>query len=123
MIYKDNFAIIEGNLTLEASSSENAVNYISKKTEKVIDYPKGFNKENCVVISYGKTGTANQMRTYGWVNNHIDATEMLLGLDTFYVALYGEASNSFSNKIRIIIGNLSTSPKDIQYRIVLMKIK
>lgn len=120
-ITRGDFAVITGNATLKANSSENAAEGYSTDTEIIIDYPAGFNRDNCVVISCGRTGSGKVMYSYGWKSYMIDSTDLYNGINTFIVSLYGQSSNSFSNKIRVMIGNLSTSTQNISYKIILMK--
>ena len=121
-VSKKDFAVITGSMQLQANSSENALEGRSTVTETNIDYPNGFNKDNCVVVSYSRTGSGKVMYSNGWKNGGTDALDMYNGIDTFTVSLYGTTSNTYSNKIRVIIGNLSTSVQNIDYKIVLMKI-
>lgn len=117
---KGDFAVLTGNMTLEANTGDNASEGICTDTELVIDYPEGFSADNCVVLSAGRKGTSN-CYSYGW-NNTVDSVSMVLGLEPFAVSLYGETSNDFSNKIRLMAGNLATNSKTISYKVVLMKV-
>lgn len=119
-VVKGDFAVLNGNMTLAANTGDNASKGICEDTELVIDYPEGFNANNCVVLSAGRKGTSN-CYSYGW-NNNVDSVSMVLGLEPFTASLYGETSNAFSNKIRLMAGNLATNSKTISYKIVLMKV-
>lgn len=53
-VVKDRFAVLEGTMTLPANTSENALKGITSKKDKVLDYPAGFDFDNCVVASAGR---------------------------------------------------------------------
>ena len=78
MVYKDQFAIITGSMVLVANSQENANKGITTKSDIVIDYPSGFNSDNCVVISAERSGIGNY--GYGWSDN-IDGMDMYNGIE------------------------------------------
>ena len=51
-VLKDNFAIIDGKMTLEANTSENVNNDTEKQTILDIDFPENFTKDNCVCLAF-----------------------------------------------------------------------
>lgn len=112
---RSNFAVITGTMTLAASSE--ALRY--KQTTKDIDFPTGFNKDNCVLISAGRQYADNSGYGYG-VCDFVNAisTGMLTGAAPFVVWL---GSNS-GTKIRIYGYNVNTSQQILNYKLVLMKI-
>lgn len=120
-ITKDKYAVLTGSMTLNANTSENAMKGITTKTDLVLNYPEGFNSENCVVVSAGRQNGNFGSYGYGW-NNYIDSMCMMCGIEPFSVSLYGTTTNNYSNKIRIWAGNLSSSEQIVKYKIVLMKI-
>lgn len=116
--YQDNFAVLTGSVILEANTEENIQAGKSKTTTFSIDYPEGFNRDNCVVVSYARTGTGGLMYSYGWKSSEIDSMDMYRGLDTFIVSLY----NDDERKIQVSIGRYAQSEGKVDYKIVLMKL-
>lgn len=104
VLYKDNYVTITGSITVSGSSSEN----------KDIDYPNGFNEENCVPVAFGiKLIEKNGFNYYG---NHVNSTSGLMNAYTRYM-------NLLSDKIRINVTNSNDSEKTFTYKIVLMKVE
>lgn len=120
-INQNEFAILSGEMVLEANTSEQASEYICQKSSIILDYPKGFNKDNCVVVSIGRSGV--DCISYGWTTP-VSAENIFNGVEPISVILYDNNSSTtdFKNKIKIIVGNLSTHEQTITYKIVLMKI-
>lgn len=56
VIYKDDIAIIYGKLTLNNGAANHN-----------IDYPVGFNKDNCVVLTFMANNTTNNHWGYGYI--------------------------------------------------------
>lgn len=97
-----NIAILTGKIT------------IASKTEasNEIDYPAGFTRSNCVVLSAGfKTNGGTRGFAYGFTTEGFKAMSML---DEHIIEL--------EDKIRIIYKNRTDSEHDYDYKIVLMKI-
>lgn len=89
-------------------------------TSKEIDFPSGFDKDNCVVLSFGGKNF-NDGRGYSYkFAGFTDATDLALGTEAKRVEL---GSRSNNEKINIMVGNISTEVKTKYYRMVLMKIK
>lgn len=55
VVYKDNFAILTGTITGDGTESP-SVN---------IDFPNGFNRDNCVILTANLQRTANNNKGYG----------------------------------------------------------
>ena len=100
-IPKENIAVITGNITVNEEGTANLR----------LDYPTGFNKDNCVVIS-----------------------AMLYNVDTMNVWTIGLLGNTSNNlykfipeielgtKIAIGLSDTNQTSKTVPYKIVLMKI-
>lgn len=120
VIYKDKFAVIEGSIECSANTGELSLAGKVTYTPKLIDFPVGFNKDNCVVLSFGGKNF-DDARGYGYANGGVtESTDLVLGTEPKRIEL---GSNLDNSKIRIMVGNISTSPKTKYYKIVLMKIK
>jgi len=102
------FAIVTG--TIECTNTENYTN-------KTIDYPTGFTKDNCVVVSFGSGGQSYNGGyaglSYGF--NYSTTTGYLTG---------AQDRNVFLNSDNITIMYYNPTPNQItyDYQIVLMKI-
>ena len=104
VLYKDNYVTITGSITVSGSSSGN----------KDIDYPAGFNEENCVPAAFGiKLVEKNGFNYYG---DYVNTTSGLMNAYTRYM-------NLLSDKIRINVTNSNDSEKTFTYKIVLMKVE
>ena len=118
VVFKDNFVVIEGTITLEPNLAENiSMSPVKfKQTSFSINYPTGFNKGNCVVISKAFGFPRQQGLNYveGW-NNYPNNVDAYLGVLPHDVML-GD------NAIQISLGNYMTSEMQYSYKIVLMKI-
>ena len=97
-ITNDKFAVITGEITLEASGG--SVN---------VDYPSGFNKDNCVVIASGITYNSAGWRAFGTVQATI-STGARLNPNSIAVCCYPAST-----------GQVSPSGT-FNYKLVLMKI-
>ena len=118
-IYQDNFAIIIGEINLEANEQGNIEKDQVKITNKSISYPEGFNFNNCVVISFGAVNKAAETAkgyAYGdTFSSNIFTVGQIGGSVTRNV-------NLEPNNIKIFLGNFSPSQATYKYKIVLMKI-
>lgn len=121
VIYNDRFVTIIGKATLTANTQENATNNKCTFTNIKIDYPSGFSAENCVLISYSRQHNSNMGYSYGW-DNYLESMDNLIGVIPMRVTLFGNSTTEYSNKIRLQLGNLSTSEADISFKITLMKL-
>lgn len=120
-MYKNDYAVITGSMVLDANTQENAVNGKTTKTATAIDFPSGFNADNCVIVSAGRYGTAQGMITYGW-SDYLSSMDLFFGNVPFSISLNKTNTTAFSEKIRIEAGNLTTSQQTMYFKIVLMKI-
>lgn len=98
---KSDFAVLTGSMTVEPSSSE-VVD---------IDYPTGFNKDNCVVISTMTTTGAAYMNDiyiypYGAMVGSENGLRVNLGI----------------NKVQISIDSNASKNMTFNYKVVLMKV-
>ena len=108
MLYMDNFAVLEGSITISASSTKT----IS------ISYPTSFSKTNSAVIS---TGLILKDDTNGKGYNY----------DGFYEGSSDLLNNAFKRRVNLTNDNVKLYVKNpntaeqvvLQYRIVLMKVK
>lgn len=110
VVYKDNFAEVQGTVNLTASSDPGST-YLP--TNFSIDYPNGFSKENTVVVGFKcklqGTGTGDYI--FGYTPDKMSAS-----------AVSGAYPRTvrMSNKLECSIYNLSSSRK-LDYVIYLMK--
>lgn len=110
-VLKNDFAIITGTITLKPSSD---AGNIYAQTIWNIEYPSGFNKDNCVVLSYGGK-FAGEGFTYGYVENASSSVAAVGGSVSRTVTLS-------SSNIHAQAWNISHLEKEFSYKIVLMKI-
>ena len=109
--YADDFAVIRSSVTLNGSS--NPGNSYAQ-TIWNIDYPEGFNKDNCVVLAFGGKFEGEGF-TYGYVEN----------ASASVAAVGGSISRTLtlnSDNIQAQAWNISGTEKVFRYRIVLMKV-
>ena len=121
VVYNDRFVTIIGKATLTANTQEKATNNKCTFTDIKINYPQGFTAENCIVISYSRQHNSNFGFSYGW-DNYLESMDSLIGIVPMRITLFGNSTTEFANKIRLQIGNLSTSEADISFKITLMKL-
>ncbi len=111
VIYKDNFAILEGNIELVQSDSG-----LTGTTN--INYPIGFNKNNCVVISVGISGSSNlEEETYSFGDLGNKTSAYLAGAIQRNVEL---TSDNMIFKASFEVSGPAAQTR--KYKIVLMKI-
>lgn len=117
IINSGDFAVLTGSMTLEANTSDVASSGSQKQTQLDINFPTGFNKDNCVCISFGMKTTTDKNYCYGiGGSNSVNATTGGLYKDV----ILGSATNA--TKIKLQVWQLSTTQKTVYYKIVLMKI-
>lgn len=114
-VIQDNIAVIEGSMIIPAGPDN--VEFVSK-TEH-INFPTGFNKDNCFVISTGikliEGGTG-----YGYgLPDKWDVFAIQTNLLPFSVLLGDGDANG--NKIEIVGQNFIMQEINMRYQIVLMK--
>lgn len=110
VIYKDDSVIIEGQMTLQAGSPDNFV-----ATTKQIDFPQGFDKTNCYLLSFGtKTMRNNNGYGYGAMEKY-DVTSIQNNVVP-YTVLLGDSNN----QIKLVLKNFYNEML-VDYQIVLQK--
>lgn len=114
---KGDFAVINGSMTLAANTQANLDLGASQQTMINIDFPSGFNKDNCVCLAFGVKGVENRNYAYGY--NSSGSLGMLRGTVERTITLGALAD---ATKIGVEAYNMATSEKTLWYRIVLMKI-
>ncbi len=110
---QDNIAIINGSITLQANPQSNLDNNSEKQTILEIDFPKGFNKDNCVCIAFGMKAAEERNYSYG------------VGFSASYRSVTGSLIRDVildTSKIKLNVWQMATSEKTAYYRLVLMKI-
>lgn len=112
LVASNRFAVLEGTLTLEASESSGS----SKTTQLDIEFPEGFNRQNCICLCVGASKHEDQ---YSYGIGLTSSLQMVTGSYPRYVTL---GTNSDNTKIRLSVSNPSTTSASIYYKIVLMKI-
>lgn len=117
VIYSDNIAVISGQMILEANSQSNLNSNIEQQTILNIDFPKGFNKDNCFCLTFGIKTNEDKNYSYG-VGDSI-SNRSFTGSLIRNVILGAPDDNS---KIALHVWQPSTSQKTAYYRLVLMKI-
>lgn len=114
-----NIAFLTGELNAVANDSFGLENNVSKLTNKNINYPTGFNANNCVVIACGvvnKIYESEKGYAFGDTSSsNAFSQSQLSGAVTRSVDLQPD-------KILLTLGNYSTSAVTYKYKIVLMKI-
>lgn len=110
-VLKNDFAIMTGEIELEASEDSGNV---YKQTIWDINYPEGFNKNNCTIISFGGK-FASEGFTFGYTDIASSSVSSISGAIPKSVSLTNE-------NIRAQAWNISGIKKDFSYQIVLMKI-
>lgn len=117
-VLKNDFAIITGTITLNENSDENLGKDPIKvaMTSKIIDFPEGFNGNNCVAISVSFS-RADRAFSMGW-NNYLDSADSLMVTLPFSLSI-GNADKS--DEMLLVLGNMSQNQTTVNYKIVLMK--
>ena len=98
-----NVAVLTGTITAEASKSGTAN----------INYPAGFNADNCVPICFGVKIIEN--RGFNYFGTYEDSADLLNNS-------YERKLNLNSTNIVAVVKNPTTSSNSIKYKIVLMKV-
>lgn len=100
-------------MVLQANPQSNLDNNSEKQTILEIDFPKGFNKDNCVCIAFGMKATEERNYSYG------------VGFSASYRSVTGSLIRDVildTSKIKLNVWQMATSEKTVYYRLVLMKI-
>lgn len=116
-----NIAVLTGSATAEGSTTE-IINYATAD----INYPSGFNRNNCIVLAFAlTTSNSNVGDNYnGFLARlNIDNNFYLIGSSIDSVRYSQSRSiNLTDSAISIRIMNVTNSSKTFNYKIVLMKI-
>lgn len=113
VIYKDNFAVISGDITVIASDNP-GTSFKETRLEN-IEYPEGFNKSNCALVSFSSNRNTNSNKYYTCDSNiGNNSVSFVTGNLPRYVNL--------SDKITLCFYNWGGSNLIIHYELVLMKI-
>ena len=99
----ENIAVLTGTITAEAEKNGTAN----------INYPEGFNTNNCVPISFGIKIVEN--RGFNYFGTYKDSADLLNNS-------YDRKLNLNSTNIVVMVKNPTTSSNRIEYKIVLMKV-
>lgn len=106
-ISESNIRVLEGSVNIDANEQGNNGYAV------YIDYPEGFNKDNCVPISCGVQ--MNEIRGYNYIGNFVNSRSLMDGASTRYLNLKSE-------KIVLDIINPTTGTTyEYKYKIVLLK--
>ncbi len=103
VVAKENFALITGSGTMEASVDYNFT----------IDYPTGFTKDNCVVMAFGVK--VIEAKGFEFSGNYVDSGDILRNSYKRTISL---ANDNIEGTIR----NPNSSSKEVSYKIVLLKL-
>lgn len=103
-MYRSDYEIKEGVINAEASATG----------ETLLSYPSGFNKDNCVVISFGVM--VMQAKGYNFCGHFKDSTSL-------FNNAYYRTINLEEAGIRARVENPNTDKTAFRYKIVLMKIQ
>lgn len=113
-----NIAVIEGSINCKPNTGDPLKGEVTY-TNQLLDFPQGFNKDNCVILSFGGKNF-NDDRGYSYkFGGETNATDLALGTEAKRIELGSRTDNK---KINIMLGNISTETKTKYYIIVLMKI-
>lgn len=112
MLYKDNFAVVNGNINITASSSMGQFDGSGNTT---LNYPSGFTKDNCVIVSVETCLPAQGAYSSGNLGNRFKPVDAQRGMFPCYATLN-------SNNIIVQAYNATTNAININFKVVLMKI-
>lgn len=115
-VTKDRYATITGSMTLDANTQSNLESDIQQQTLKKIDFPTGFNKDNCVCIALGMRIDTNKNYSYGTSSSI--SNQAVSGSFPRHVVLGAADDNT---KISLQVWQSATSKKTVYYKIVLMR--
>ena len=110
---QNNIAVLEGNVNVLKTDAVN----VYQQTIKTINYPEGYNKNNCVCVALGTTTDVNS-RGFSYDGSESTANAsvgMLVGNPPKAVQLV-------NSNMSLKLYNITSSDKLIYYKIVLMKI-
>lgn len=101
-IEKDRFAVLEGTLNVQANGANSAK----------LDYPNGFTRENCILISNGIKVIDN--KGYNYEGLFVDSSDALNNCYRRRVNL--------TNTVDLIVYNPNENAINVSYKLVLMRI-
>ena len=116
-ILKNNVAVLTGTQTLTANTNENVQNNNAMATNWKLNFPTGYNANNCVCIAFGSKFYSDA--GYSYELDSAISTQMLTGATYKSITLGAKGD---TNKISCYAWNWATSARDFMYKIVLMKI-
>lgn len=109
-VLNSKFAVLEGSFNISAKT----------RGSTYAEFPEGFNRENCVVVSIGGKFSKNTIGyTYGTNNNTGNSANAMASTN---VTLGLAKNTEFENKIDIGAYNPDSSSAVFNYKIILMKI-
>lgn len=115
---KNRIATLMGNVTLTANTSENVADNKWQLTTFALNYPTGFNRDNCIVIGFGvcNPSALTPRNSYGDISgSNNQTTANLYDLSPKGVVLDADT-------IKVNMYNYNTSAKQVRYQITLLKI-
>lgn len=89
------------------------MNGSSAKTAKTLNYPEGFTKDNCTVLSFGTY--YNKAKGYSFGHHCNDSAGLMMATNDRDITLG-------SNGIELWYNNIATDSVTIYYQVVLLKI-
>ena len=118
-ILKDDYAVIEGVVVLNGN---NPFEDLGKQTIWEIDFPVGFNENNCVCLSFETKIIQNRNWGYSTGTGFLDSIGMYTG-DIPKTLILGRTNSENSvKKIWCQAFNLNASSAELKYRITLLRI-
>lgn len=114
-VNKSDIAVLTGTITTTGSGSSESTEFTSKS----IDFPTGFNKDNCVVIANGLRDISFTTRGYGFGNTNAADPRSWLRNGLNRMCLFNLNGD---NKINYTLETPYNSAHTFEYKIVLMKI-
>lgn len=100
----NNIAIVSGTITSIGASSSKTAN---------INYPAGYDYDNCVPVALGLNGVDN--KGYNYFGTYKDSGDVL-------TSAYKRRLNLTSSNMILTVYNPNSSQLNVKYKIVLMKI-
>ena len=114
VIYRNDCAVIEGNIKLAAGTDGKA-----KQTVWNLSFPNGFNSNNCVCIAFGTSLYSKTVAGYSYGTGFNDALGLYLGDIPKTIEL---GSVNALDKIYCQAQNIDSQERTLYYKIILMKI-
>lgn len=110
-VFYGNFAVLTGTISATAASSSNSFN------TKKIDFPSGFNSDNCMVVSWYVKRNGNYGKTFGCTTASDPRTSLRGGVPSMVIFNYQS-----DGKITFTLESPITEATTFEYKILLMKI-